>query len=135
MGRVWTGITKHRARGAQVWAQFVQSACVAGSAFGFGALAGYFGSVDVYGIPVDAGAGILLNLAGYAGLGGPYSKLMHDVGDGALAAYTAKLGAHVGDGQRRKRPMRAHGERMLSSGERRRVSAGEVAAMAMSQRA
>jgi hypothetical protein len=126
----------YREKGAVVTQQAMQTLAVSAGAFGFSALAGWAGSVDVLGIPVDLGAGLLLNIAAYVGLGGSMSKNLHDLGDGALAAYVAKLGANVGDGLRRKHGgPHVKGERMLSSGERRRITPQELTAQVMASRA
>jgi hypothetical protein len=110
--------------------QVVQSVLISGTSFGFGVLGGHQGAVDVLGVPVDLGSGILLQLAGFAGLAGEWDKALHDIGDGALAAYFARLGARVGHNMARQAP-RVRGERMISSGERRTLSPSEVSAMAM----
>ncbi len=126
----------YREHGAVVTQQVVQTVFTGVGAFGFSWLSGYAGTVDVLGVPIDLGSGILLQLAGFSGLGGKWSKILHDLGDGALAAYFAKLGARTGNDMRRKHGLpSAKGERMLASGERRRISANELTAMAMAQRA
>lgn len=121
-------------RGETVTQQVVQSVLVSGGAFGFGVLGGAKGAIDVLGVPIDLGAGILLQLAGFAGLAGKWDKVLHDVGDGALAAYFARLGARVGHNWARRSP-RAAGERVLSSGERRVMTPAEVQAAVMANRA
>jgi len=127
---------QYRERGEVVTQQVVQTVMVSAGAFGFSWLSGYAGTVDVLGVPIDLGAGILFQLAAFSGLGGKWSKVIHDVGDGALAAYFAKLGARTGNDMRRKGGLpAARGERMLASGDRRRVTANELTAMAMAQRA
>jgi hypothetical protein len=110
--------------------QTVQTALISGASFGFGVLGGHQGAVDVLGVPVDLGAGIIIHLGALAGLAGRWDKAAHDIGDGALAAYFARLGARVGHNWARKSP-RVKGERMISSGERRTLTPGEVGAMAM----
>jgi hypothetical protein len=113
--------------------QVVQSILVSGASFGFGVLGGHSGQVDVLGVPVDLGTGILLQLAGFAGLAGKWDKAAHDLGDGALASYFARLGARVGHDLARKSP-HVRGERMFSSGERRNLTPAEVGAYAMASR-
>ena len=115
--------------------QVVQSILVSGASFGFGVLGGHSGQVDVLGVPVDLGTGILLQLAGFAGLAGKWDKAAHDLGDGALASYFARLGARVGhDLARKGHGIHARGERMFSSGERRNLTPAEVGAYAMASR-
>jgi len=134
--RALARLGSYREKGTVVTQQVVQSVMVSAGAFGFSWLSGYAGTVDVLGVPIDLGSGILLQLAGFSGLAGHWSKVLHDVGDGALAAYFAKLGARTGNDMRRKSGLpAARGERMLASGDRRRVTANELTAMAMAQRA
>ena len=85
----------------------------------------------IMGLPV--GAGILAHVAAAAGFAGKYGKQLHDIGDGALAAYFARLGARVGHNWARTAP-RVRGERMMASGERRPLSPAEVGAYAMAAR-
>ena len=120
-------------KGESVTQQVVQSVLISGASFGFGVLGGHSGAVDVLGVPVDLGAGILFQLGGFAGLAGKWDKALHDLGDGALAAYFARLGARVGHNMARKSP-RVHGERMIAGGERRVLSPNEIGAMAMAGR-
>jgi hypothetical protein len=127
-------VTRFRSRylgkAETVTQQVVQSVLISGTSFGFGVLSGHSGAVDVLGVPIDLGSGILLQLAGFAGLAGRWDKALHDMGDGALATYFARLGARVGHNMARKAP-RVKGERMIAAGERRTLSPSEVSAMAM----
>jgi hypothetical protein len=131
-----------RRKGEAVTEQVVQTTLVSASTFGFSFLAGYAGNVDVLGVPIDLGAGILFQLGAFAGIAGHWSKGLHDLGDGALAAYFAKLGASVGDRMRRQGGRKighpafpaSSGDRVLVSGERRPLTENELAAMAMAAR-
>jgi hypothetical protein len=132
-----------RRRGESVTEQLVQTTLVSASTFGFSFLAGYAGNVDVLGVPIDLGAGFLFQIGAFAGIGGQWSKGLHDLGDGAFAAYFAKLGASVGDRVRRQGGRRighpafpsSSGDRgMMSGGERRTMTENELAAMAMASR-
>jgi hypothetical protein len=117
-------------KGETLVQQTVQTAMISGTAFGFGVLGGHSGAIDVLGVPVDVGAGVLIHVAALAGLAGKWDKAAHDIADGALAAYFARLGARVGHNMARKAP-RVKGERMISAGERRNLSPNEVGAYAM----
>ena len=48
-------------------------------------------------VPVDLGAGLILNLLGYFDAAGSYSEHLNNFGDGFLAAYVSNLGFHIGD--------------------------------------
>lgn len=126
-------IRSHADTGESLLQQGIQTTFVSGTAFGFGVLGGHQGAVDVLGVPVDVGAGILAHVAAAAGFAGKYGKQLHDIGDGALAAYFARLGARVGHNWARTAP-RVRGERMMASGERRPLSPAEVGAYAMAAR-
>lgn len=64
------------------------------TAFGFGVAKGFWGGVEVLGIPADLLAGGALHLVGF--FAGEYGVHLHSFGDGAMAAYLHTLGAGIG---------------------------------------
>lgn len=69
---------------------------VGGTAFAAGLMQGKTGGVEVLGVPLELGGGLLLELFGHMGLAGKASDHLINVGDGALAAYATTLGRGVG---------------------------------------
>ncbi len=58
-------------------------------------------TLPVIGVPVDLGAGLLLNLLGYFDAAGDeYSEHLNNFGDGFLAAYLSNLGFSMGNNWR-----------------------------------
>lgn len=82
--------------------QVVQSAEIQGGAFATGLINGRFANPKLLGIPAGLGVGIVLHVAGFAGMGGDRARDLHALGDGALASYSADLGREVGAGWRRR---------------------------------
>ena len=74
----------------------VRTVEVGGAAFGMGLLQGYTGGVEVFGVPLELGLGIGLNVFGLLGGAGAYSDHLHNVADGCLASYATTLGRGVG---------------------------------------
>lgn len=59
------------------------------------------GGATVFHVPIDLGAGLLLNLLGYFDAAGDeYSDHLNNFGDGFLAAYLSGLGFSVGNNWR-----------------------------------
>ena len=71
----------------------VQTTEVAGTAFGFGVINGRWGSPEIVGMPVDLAFGVGLHALAFLGVAEDHA---HNIGDGALASYTASLGAGIG---------------------------------------
>lgn len=90
----------HMARSEQMIENFTRTAEVGASAFAIGLAEGRFGKggggIEVAGVPLPLGLGVLANLAAYAGVAGKQSHHLHAVGDGCLAAYLATLGRGIG---------------------------------------
>ncbi len=78
----------------------IQIAEVSGTAFGFGYAharwGGQRGQVEVFGLPADLGIAVALHGVAFMGGLGKYAEHGHNVGTGALASYTYRLGARVG---------------------------------------
>jgi hypothetical protein len=77
----------------------IQIAEVGGTAFGFGyanSRWGKNGEVQVMGIPADLGVAVALHGVAFMGGLGKYSEHGHNVGTGALAAYSYRMGSQLG---------------------------------------
>ena len=129
-------------RGETLTGKVVQSTLVSLTSFGFGFLAGNLGAVDVAGVPLELGVGLLCAVGAYGGVGGKHSDMLQAIGDGALAFYFGKKGAAMGDGYRRKagrkiaRPAfpSASGTQVIAGGDRRPLTENELAAFAAAAR-
>jgi hypothetical protein len=73
----------------------VQTAEVNTAAFAFGVINGRWARPELVGVPVDALAGVALHAAGFI-VDNDAGKHMHNLGDGALASYSASLGTGIG---------------------------------------
>ncbi len=71
----------------------VQTTEVTGTAFGFGIINGRWGSPEILGMPVDLAVGAGMHLLAFLDIAEEHA---HNIGDGALASYTASLGAGIG---------------------------------------
>lgn len=71
----------------------VQTTEVAGTAFGFGVINGRWGSPEILGMPVDLAFGVGMHVLAFLDIADEHT---HNIGDGALASYTASLGAGIG---------------------------------------
>lgn len=89
-------LARMRAAGEEMSGHLLQTAEVAGAAFVAGFASGRWGGAEVLGMPVELVAGIGLNVAGHAKVAGASSQHLHNLGDGALAAYFVTLGRGVG---------------------------------------
>lgn len=102
---------------------------VGGAAFGIGLVQGRTGGVEVFGVPLELGLGIGLNVFGLFGGAGAYSDHLHNVGDGCIAAYAATLGRGVGTTMRTK-ALGGGSAGSLAASKGERLTAQEVAEMA-----
>lgn len=73
----------------------VRTAEVGGAAFAFGVANGYTGGVEVLGIPLDLGLGVLGHVGGFL-VGGDVSNHVHSISDGAIASYATVSGIGIG---------------------------------------
>ena len=69
---------------------------VCAGAFAAGFARGRWGKVEVGGVPVDLGAGVLLHLLALSGVSPEHGKSLHNLAEGALATYFATWGAAAG---------------------------------------
>ncbi len=76
----------------------VTSMEVGGAAFGLGVLQGRYPGADIWGIPPDLTAALLLHGIAIAGAGGEMKKHFQAFGDGALASYLTTIGRGIGRG-------------------------------------
>jgi hypothetical protein len=98
-----------------------QALAVGASAFAFGLARGRWGGVEIGGVPIDLGAGVLLHLLGLSGVAGSGSDDLHNLAEGALATYFATWGASLGKRMR-------NGEQILpGSGAQRGAAPGKAA--------
>lgn len=83
-------------KGEEVLQGVVYTLEVGAASFGFGLLEGRYGGVEVLGIPLNLGVGVIGHLLGYMGIGGKMAHHLHGFADGALASYLSTLGRSVG---------------------------------------
>ncbi|MFA6159386.1 MAG: hypothetical protein WC763_07210 [Candidatus Paceibacterota bacterium] len=76
--------------------QGVRTAITTGTAFGFGVLQTRVGGVELFGVPAELLAGFGAHAAAFLGIGGKATSMLHDVGNGALAAWAVTMGRGVG---------------------------------------
>jgi len=69
---------------------------VCAAAFASGFARGRWGRLEVGGVPVDLGAGVLLHFMAWSGLGGERRQELQHLAEGALATYFATWGATLG---------------------------------------
>jgi hypothetical protein len=70
-----------------------RSVVLNGTTFGMGIVNGRWNSPDLLGVPIDLGLGLGAHVLGFVGIGG---DIMHNLGDGATAAYFNTLGMGIG---------------------------------------
>jgi len=73
----------------------VQTVEIGTASFGLGVINGRWGRPELVGIPVDALTGLALHAAGFL-VDSEAGKHMHNLGDGAIACYSAFLGTGIG---------------------------------------
>jgi hypothetical protein len=97
--RAMARVKNIKAATAEAMGTVIQTTEVGVAAFGMGVLRGRFGeSLNLLGVPIDLGAGVLLHVLGFMGAAGKqYDEHLHNFGDGMLAAYLTVLGAGIGD--------------------------------------
>lgn len=115
------GKFKHAAE--EMTEKFVRTLEVGAAALGTGVVQGR-GGVEVMGVPVELGAALGLNLAGYFGVAGKHSGHLNNLGDGALAGYLAQVGRGIGVAWKNKQ---LGASKTSSKGDS--LSPGEVAAI------
>jgi len=76
--------------------QFVRTSEISVVSFGLGVVQGRYGGVEVVGVPVDLGAGVILHTLGFFGVAGAYGSHLHAAADGCLASFFTTLGRGVG---------------------------------------
>jgi len=107
--RTKLALKRVREKGTEMTGTLLQTAAVSMAALVMGGIHGRFGEIAPAGIPLSLGAGILLHVAGWAGLAGKTSKDrygvangVHGLADGCLAAYLTTLGVSIGTNLRKK---------------------------------
>jgi len=102
----------------------VQTVTITATSFAFGLANGRFvdaqgrRGVELFGVPLELLSGIGIHLLGFMG-SSKYSEHLHNIGDGAVAAYTTILGVSVGDRMRQNQAS-PNGANAETSGPRRR---------------
>jgi hypothetical protein len=88
---------KERLEGATT--KLVRTVEVGAAAIAGGMIQGKAGpdGATVMKVPVDLGAGLLLNVAGYFNAAGQHSDHLNNLGDGFLASYLSSLGFGIGN--------------------------------------
>jgi hypothetical protein len=76
--------------------QVVRTAEVGGAAFAMGLVQGRTGGVEIFGVPLELGLGLGLNVFGLLGGAGEHSDHLLNVGNGCLASYATTLGRGIG---------------------------------------
>ena len=69
---------------------------VGGAAFAFGMIDGRYGGVEFLHVPLPLLASATSHLMAFMGIGGQYSSHLHQLGNGALAAYLTTAGRGAG---------------------------------------
>ena len=87
---------RDQARKETYMGQLAQTAEISGAALATGFVYGRFAVPSLGPIPLDLLVGLALQGLGFSGMAGKYSNDAHNLGDGVLAAYFAKLGAGLG---------------------------------------
>lgn len=95
-------VANMREKAEETTKKVVRTAEVGGAAFGMGLVQGRTGGVEVFGVPMELGLGLGLNIFALLGGAGEYSEHLNNVGDGCLAAYATTLGRGVGTTMRNK---------------------------------
>jgi hypothetical protein len=86
-----------RAQSREMVARVTDAALVGGTAFAFGWYQGRNGGMpELFGLPYDLLAAIVLHGINFAGYGGQYEEYIHSVANGALASYAVNAGARLG---------------------------------------
>lgn len=94
-----------REKAEETAGRVVQIVTINGTAFGFGYLNGRMVNdrgergVELFGVPVEAIAGIGLHLLGFMS-SNKYGEHLHNFGNGALAAYSTTMGVEIGEKMR-----------------------------------
>lgn len=93
-------MAKIREHAEEAIGQGIQIAEVSGTAFGFGYAnarwGGEKGQVEILGLPADLGVAVALHGVAFMGGLGRYAEHGHNVGTGALASYSYRMGTHFG---------------------------------------
>lgn len=76
----------------------IRAAVVGGTAFGLGVVQGKYGGIELAGVPLELIVGLGGHIAGFTGVGGKASPMLHNVADGALAAWACTMGRGIGKG-------------------------------------
>ena len=89
--------------GERVVGQVTQTLEISAGAIGMGILTGYFGpSLNLAGspVPLDLCIGVAGHLLGFAGIAGANANHLHNIADGVLASWMAKIGVGLGTDMR-----------------------------------
>jgi len=122
-------------RGEKVVAQVGKTLEIGGSAFAFGVLQGKTGGVEVLGVPLDLGLGVLGHLAAFTLVSGRNAHHFHNIADGALACFAATQGRGFGIQWKSTGKLFGHGGAVrggLESGHGMSVEDSELANLARS---
>lgn len=119
---VQSRLTRVRENMDEQMGHLMQTTEVSLASFGMGLVNGRFvnedGSrgVEVLGVPLDLGAGIGLHAAAFLGVSRQYGEHLHNLADGALAAYLTTTGMGVGDRMRKQAAQEGGGGGAASGG-------------------
>jgi len=97
--RAMARVKQIKEKTTEAMGQVVQTVEVGVAAFGFALARGRFEDkegLNVVGVPVDLGVGVLAHVLGFMGAAGKYDEHLHNFGDGALACYLTVLGGGIG---------------------------------------
>jgi len=95
-------VSNMRQKAEETTKKVVRTAEVGAAAFGMGLLQGRTQGVEILGVPLELGAGLVLNVLGMMDAAGGHSEHLTNLGDGCVAAYAATLGRGVGVTMREK---------------------------------
>lgn len=100
--RAKAALGRIKKKGAEMTETLIDAAEVGMAALVMGGIHGRFGEIAPAKIPLSLGTGILLHVAGWAGVAGKQSSHLHGLANGCLASYLTTLGVSVGADLRRK---------------------------------
>lgn len=90
-------LSRVKEKGEAVVEKVTRTMVTTGTAFGMGVVQGRTGGVELLGIPLDLALGVGAHVGGFMRVAGRRSDMLHNIGDGAMAAYAVAVGRGVGD--------------------------------------
>jgi hypothetical protein len=89
-------ISRVRERAEEATQRVVDTVEIGGAAFAMGVIQGKTGGVEIMGVPLELGGGLVLELLAFTGMAGKATDHLANFGNGMLAAYATTVGRGVG---------------------------------------